>query len=469
MAVNAISANPGVSEALARLVSKTRYEALPAATVEMTKRCLLDAVGVTLAASTLGEGCAAFVELALEQGGVSESCVIGYRRKLPALMAAFANGAMAHALDFEDTHERSLLHPNAAAVPAALAVAQALGQVSGKELLVALAVGCEVVCRLGDALRVGLDEYGWYPPPILGAFGATAAAGRLYGLDTRQMLDAFSLTLNQATCSAEIKHSPLSLVRGVRDAFAAKAGVLSAQLARKGVRGFDAPFEGEAGFFALYARGQYDPDAIGERLGEHFAVESISFKPWPSCRGTHACIELALDLAQRHRLRPERIARVRVFGPPLARMLAEPLQHKRRPSTAIDAKFSIPFTVATALRHGAVALQHFTQDCLQDEAVLELAARVDFESLPAASSAESASGGALVIETHAGETHRGQVAAPYGHPQHPMSLQALLAKFEDCARHARSELLPESLRVIADRALSIEQLDDVSEQFCALL
>jgi 2-methylcitrate dehydratase PrpD len=476
-----LPAAPGLSRTLARFAAQTRFETLPAGAVATTKRCLLDGLGTMLAASTLGEGCDRFVELAREQGGHEQSTVFGHGCKVPALMAAFANGSMAHALDFEDAHDRSLTHPNAATIPAALAIAEAVtharhantntsAKVSGKALITALAIGSELVCRLGGAVRVALDDYGWYPPPIFGAFGATAAAGHLLGLGEGAMLDAFSLALAQATCSAEIKHAPDSWLRAVRDAFAAKTGVLSAQLAHKGVRGSQAPFEGRAGLFALYARGHYDPGSITLGLGESYALEEISFKPWPTCRGTHAFIEAALALARLHAIDPARISAVRAVGHPIAMMLFQPVAQKRRPSTAIDAKFSIPFTVATALCHGGVALHHFAPEALADPQVLALAACVEFDVTTAdRHRLEHATAGALEIETADGQRHRREVPVPQGHPSHPISDDALIAKFMDCCRHARSRLDPEAARRIVDRIFELDRLDDVAAQLCELL
>jgi len=100
-------------------------------------------------------------------------------------------------------------------------------------------------------------DYGWYMPPILEAFGATAAAGKLLKLDEEQIRNAFSLTLCQATCSAELIYSTHSMIRAIRDAFSAKAGLLSALLAKKGITGFQQPFEGRAGLFNIYLRGKW--------------------------------------------------------------------------------------------------------------------------------------------------------------------------------------------------------------------
>ena len=124
-----------ISQALANYIASVRFEDLPSEAVEAAKKSLLDTVGVILAATRLGEGCRHFVELALESGGRVESSIIGFGKRVPSFMAAFANGSMAHALDYEDTHEQALVHPSASTVPAALAIAEAMGAVSGRKLL----------------------------------------------------------------------------------------------------------------------------------------------------------------------------------------------------------------------------------------------------------------------------------------------------------------------------------------------
>lgn len=272
------------------------YGAIPERAVDAAKRCFLDALAVTLAAGSLGDGCRAFIDLSIEAGGKPEGTIIGFGKKVPAHMAAFANGSMAHSMDFGDAHDRALVHPNTATMPAALAVAEALGGVTGKEFIRATAAGCDLVCRLGLACDLPqIQTYGWYPPPIFSTFGGVAAAGMLLGLTASQMLDAFCLAICQATCSAELTTNPNSVIRSIREAFSAKAGVLSARLAKGRVTGSPEPFEGKAGFFQLYARGDCDLTKMTDGLGQVFEGTNLSFKPWPSCRGTHSFIQAALE------------------------------------------------------------------------------------------------------------------------------------------------------------------------------
>jgi len=443
------------SRLLSEHVAGARYEDLPAQAVAGAKRSLLDALGVMLAASGLAEECRPFVQLAVNEGGSGASAVLGISRTVSAHWAAFANGSMAHALDFEDTHDEARVHPNAAAVPAALALLPSQEDVSGGELLVALAVACDLVCRLGLALEKDPIEHGWYMPPILGAFGATAAAGRLLKLTPLQLTDAFALTLCQSTCSAELVASPESTVRAVRDAFAARAGVVSAQLAALGARGFEHPFEGDAGLFPLYAREDYDLDALFRDLGSVFEGANVSYEPWPSCRGTHAFIEAALELCSEHEFSLNEIERIHLTtgDSPLVRSLCEPPSQKRYPANAIQAKFSLPFTVALGIAHEDVRLRDFSSEAIAERETLELARRVSWEI----DSDLDASGGVLKIDTTRGMFWRRVPALSLGPPSNPISHDALVEKFLTCARYAAEPLRSGKLEEIVALVFRLEE------------
>lgn len=452
---------PNLSAKISAHTAATGFELLPAAAVRSAKLSLLDAIGVTLGASGIGEGCRAFVDLALDDGGKAQSTIIGFGNvKVPAAAAAFANGAMAHALDYEDSHDASLTHPNAATIPAALAMAEALEDVSGRELITAVATGSDLVCRLGLALKANPAEFGWYTPAILGAFGATAAAGRLLALSPAQMLDAYSLTLCQATCSMELRYSPHSMVRAVRDAFAARAGVTAALLASRGVKGFDRPFDGKAGLFALYTRDQWDPERLMADLGHTFHGADVSFKPWPACRGTHAYIDAALQIRDETGVTAEMIDGIAIEVNAVNRMLCEPAEQKRRPMTAIDAKFSLPFVIGTALHHGRVDLDLFLDGALTNPEVLAIARKVSWrvneDACPSA-----ALRGTMEIRTVRGNVYRKNIDHPKGSPENPLDEAALIRKFKNCARHAAAFLHDDQLDETAHAILTLDDARSV--------
>lgn len=429
-------AETALSLVIAERLCAIGFDDLPPQTVEITKRSLLDALGVSLAASGLGEGCDAFVQLAVSAGGgVSESTILGYGLRVSAPYAAMANGAMAHALDYEDAFDGAPLHPNAPLVAALLAEAEAIGGVSGRDFLTAMAVGCDFTCRLGLSLRTDPASLGWYPPPILGAFGAAVAVARLHRLSPRQLVDALSLTLCQATCAGEIKYSPDSAIRAVRDAFPAQGAVQAARLAAAGVRGFQHPLEGTAGFFRLYANADYDAGVLTDGLGSVFHGEQVSFKIWPSCRGTHAFVEAALALVADHGLDAQDIGEVRLSAGPVQTMLMEPRTQKLAPQSPINAKFSLPFTVGTALTKGHVTLDDFGPESLRDAQTLAMAQRVTYAVIPEWGPERNASGITELVLTD-GRTLRMQVDHAKGSPHNPLDRSDLVLKFKDCARRA---------------------------------
>jgi len=452
------STSAGLSARLAEHVAGARFEQLSAATVASTCRALLDAVGVMHAASGMAPEVRPFIELAAADGGRAAASIFGTERRASAELAALANGAMAHALDYEDALDAAPVHPNASLVPAVIALAQAHGPVSGAELVTAIAVGCDLVCRLAVCLREDPARLGWYPPTVLGAMGAVAGAARLLRLAPRQVLDAWSLMLLQNSCSGEITRDADTVLRAVREAFPAHAAVLVTRLAAAGIPGFSAPFEGDAGFFRLFAAGQYDVQVLLQDLGSRWYIDQLSFKPWPSCRGTHAAIESALRLRTQHGITPDQVAGITVRGGQVHRMLAEPAARKQAPATSIDAKFSLPFTVATALCHGAVTLDSFDAPARGDSQVLALASAVVFELQPGWDHAPVSGG--LRIRMRDGRQLETEVAEPLGSPARPLADAQLVDKFVDCLGRSMRPVAPSAARQLAARILAMEQEPD---------
>lgn len=453
----------GLSQKLAEHLIRVQYEDIPASVVEVTKECILDTIGVILAANKLGEGCQAFVNVVLAEGGEQQATILGYGEKVPASAAAFVNGAMAHAMDFGESHDTAFVHASSPTVPAALALAEAIPDVSGKDLITAVTLGNDLVCRLGLAIEENLLEYGWYMPPILGAFGATAAAGKLLQLTEEQMLDAFSLTLCQATCSAEITQNPQSLIRSIRDAFAAKTGVLSALLAKEGIKGFNQPLEGKKGFFYAFARGNYRKERLVNDLGEKYEGQYVSFKPWPSCRGTHPYIECLLKIIAENQINADEVVDIKaVVSVVNQTLICEPLEEKRKPTSAINAKFSLPYVLATALIHGKVTLEQFCEEALDDSLVLSMAKKIRYEVNNALTMKQSLHG-YLEVKTKNNVVFSEKVEVPYGNPHNPMTREELTKKFLECSKYAHKKLSVEKLNDFVDKVFNLELVKDVRE------
>lgn len=436
-----------LSKAIAAHLIDTRFEDLPERAVAATKKSLLDAVGVTLAASSLGEACGPFATIASGAAGQGGATAIGFGFRTSPAMAAFVNGSMAHSLDYEDTFDPALVHPNAAVVPAALALAETTPWVTGRDLLTAVALGADLTCRLGLAID---EQQGPGARSMCGTFGATAAAGKLLGLDREQFVHAFALSMFQSGFPAEASRYAASHMRGVREAFAAQAGVVSAQLAAGGVRAFDTPFEG-----------RYDEVVLLDQLGQRYEGVNVSFKPWPSCRGTHSFIEAALGLCSDHAVTSDLVRSAHVVISPFFQSLCAPAERKQRPQTVIDAKFSVPFTLATALVEQGVTLDSFTDMKMVDPYVLTLAAAVDHEvdeRIPT----HEANHGVLTLHLRDGRSLTREIRNPLGHPDNPMSSLALAEKFAACAGYARVPLAAGGAERIRDAIANLEQLEEVA-------
>jgi 2-methylcitrate dehydratase PrpD len=411
------------------------------------------------AASALSDDAQPFVRLASEQGVGGRAQIMGTALRATAPLAALANGALAHALDYEDAFDRAPVHPNASLLPAAVAIAQAHGPVSGREFVAAVAIGCDLSCRIALSLRQPLEAGGWYPPAILGAFGATAAAARLLRLSAVQVRDAFSLLLCQNVCPGEIKYSEGTVIRAVREAFPAQAAVTSALLASGGVRGFEQPLEGRAGFYQLFAGGRFEPAELLDGLGRSFLIEELSFKPWPCCRGTHAYIEAAQYLRRLHRIAVTDIEKVIIQAGPVQRMLCEPLARKQAPTTIIDAKFSLPYTIALALLQDHIDLDSFAPQRLHDPARLALAARCEIAYASDWGLAQATTG-ELTLLLRNGQRHSHKITEALGHPNRALDAHALRDKFLDCVAHARVPLAGAAAARYAEHLLQLDSAAD---------
>lgn len=452
----------GLSRQLATFVSDTPFDALPVASVTMTKRSIMDAIGVSMAAAGLEDACKPFLELAFSDAA-DDAVVIGTGRKSGMIMAALGNGALAHALDYEDAHGASFTHPNAATVAAALAVADARGAVTGKAFITAVAVGCDLVCRLSIARgNLGKPPRAFYPPAIVGTFGATAAAARLMQLDANEVLDALSLVLCSNSHSAQILYSPYSDIRAVRDGLCAQAGVQAALLASRGVKGFDSPIEGKGGFFSMYSDARFVPGALTDGLGTSFAGEEVGFKAWPACRASHIYIQAILEGLEKDGLDPAEVESVHANVKESDLIICEPAAEKRRPRAAIDAKFSLYFVVATALLNRQVVLGSFNGDAMRESAVLALADRVTYEIDEAEARPRAEGGGTLLtVRLSDGSERRWGIDTLYGSPANPMSENALVRKFVDCGRAAPTGPGDAELEQVARTLLALESVSDM--------
>lgn len=343
---------------------------------------ILDVLGVALAARGEDAG-RATLGLVRSQGGVAESTVWGEPDRLPAAAAALVNGTHCHALDFDDTHLPSVLHPSASVVPAALAAAEAAGA-GGAELMAAVAAGNEICIRLGmasydPAIRNSIFfENGLHATSVCGALASAAAAALLFGLDGEGIAHAMGIAASMGAGIIEANRTGGSVKR-IHCGWAAHAGVSAAQLAVHGLTGPPTVLEGRFGFYRAYSEGRFDPEAVVGELGERWDLLRVWYKPYPTNHFTHAGIDAALAILAAG-VDPADIEAMELGVPqPVLRTIAQPPELKARPTSPYTARFSGPFCVAAALVGGGglgVYLEDFTEETINDPERLRLAGSV---------------------------------------------------------------------------------------------
>ncbi|HLF11866.1 MAG TPA: MmgE/PrpD family protein [Gammaproteobacteria bacterium] len=421
-----------ITAELAEFAAALDFASLPPAVPGRVKALLLDLVGITIRARYEADSTEPLLRAVERLGLAAGRCsVIGDARGFAAPAAALINGALAHSLDFDDTHARASLHPSAPIVPAALAAAE-LGGASGTQVIAAIVAGYEIQIRLSLAL-VPKDHYdrGFHPTATCGTFGAAAAAGRLLGLTAPQLENAFGLCGSLAAGSMQFLTDG-SWNKRFHTGYAAMNGLIAAVSASEGYHGAGAAIEGTAGFLSSYSP---NPNfaAATAGLGEVFETLNIGIKPYPSCRYGHAALDALIALRTQHGIDDRDVHSV-VIGLPLTghKIIGEPLTAKQKPRNVVDGQFSMPFVAAVALREGRMAWDDYRRH-LDDPLTLALCARIRTAVDTAAEAEFPANMSAIVRIATAHGAFEKLVIVPRGEPENFMTDAELLAKFDTLA------------------------------------
>lgn len=399
-------------------------------------RRVLDVLGNSLAAADQ-EPARIAEAVAAEWGGTTGATAFGSGARYPAASAALVNGTLAHALDFDDTHLPSVLHPSAPVLPAALATAQAHGR-SGAQLLDAAGLGIELAVRLGMA---GYDEElgnsifferGLHATAICGAVGAAVASALLQGLDAAGVAHAAGIASSMGSGIIEANRTGGTIKR-VHCGWAAHAGVSAADLARHGLTGPPTVVEGRFGFLEAFCGDASRAQDVVKGFTTEWELPGIFFKPYPCNHFTHAGIDAALKL-RAEGLKPEDITDLEL-GVPTAvlRTIGEPAEEKAKPRSGYHAAFSGPYTVAAALLGGGgLGLFHedFTDEAASDPERLALAAKVRCVPDPECDRIFPDQFPAVLTATLRDGTRRqARVSVNRGGPDNPLSAEELAVKF----------------------------------------
>jgi 2-methylcitrate dehydratase PrpD len=443
------------------------FDRLPDEVVESVRERVLDILGICVAASSLDTSQSA-LDFVVEQGGNGQAHAIGISSRVPASLAAFMNGVLAHSLDYDDTHLPSVLHPSASIIPAALAVAETTGA-NGKETIAAIACGLEVCVRLGMA---GYDEqshnsvffeHGQHATSICGALGATVSAGILYGFDADQITHSLGVVASMASGIIESNRTG-GTVKRMHCGWAAHSAVSAAQLVHHGFTGPPTVLEGRFGFFEAWLHGQFKAAAISDGLGVEWAVPGIFFKPYPANHFTHTVID-ASSAIRRRGIDLDEIESIELgVAAPILHTLGEPIEVKRKPETGYMAQFSGPYAVVAGLLGGGgleVGLGDYTDELARDPRRRQLMQLVSVKADDRCSEIfPNQFPSVLRVRLRSGEEMVEEVMTNRGGPQRPLSYDELAAKFSD---NAVDLLGTEAVQQVKALIAGLDELHDIGE------
>ncbi|MFC4167885.1 MmgE/PrpD family protein [Teichococcus aestuarii] len=447
----------GITQEISAFAAGLRPEALPPEVMARAQALVLDLVGNIVRARGEAESTpallAAVKALGLDKG---ESRVFADDSTYSPAGAVLINATLAHSLDFDDTHAVAVVHPGAPVIPAAITAGEMVGA-SGAEVLAGIVAGYEVALRLALALPAGAHyDRGFHPSATCGAFGAAAAAARVFGLDAARMESALGIALSQCAGSLQFLANG-AWTKRFQVGWAGMSGLAAATLAREGFKGAAEAIEGKQGFLRAYAP-EPKPERVCQDLGQVWELMATGVKPYPSCRWGHAGIDAALALRAEHGFKAEEIEAV-TLGISRAGMLlvGEPAERKANPQNIVDGQFSGPFVIATALSTGQMGWDSYA--LLKDDGIRAMMQRVRCENDPEIEAEFPANmSGKLTVRAR-GQDFVRTVIVPKGEPDNFLTEAELRAKFSGLAD---AVLGPERAAALAETIGRMDRLNDIS-------
>ena len=457
---------PGLTKYVSEFIVNAKYEEIPEDVLTLGKKTILDGFGLALAgsASTASPRMRQYIETLGLSGG--QSSIIGTNMKVPPRFAALANGISIHADDYDDTG--SALHVTAPVLPPAFALCES-GYRSGKDLMLAFHVGVEVENKIGDAMPSRHNEEGFHTTGTFGSFGSAAACAKLRGLNAMQTAYALGVAASEAS---GVRDNFGSMTKPFHAGHAAENGVVAADLAALGWTAADDVLEAPLGFYQA-AGGGFDPKLVVNRLGNPWMFRSPGdlIKRFPCGTIQQSVMDEMLNLIHQHGIKASEVEKVEVGGN--ESNLSTLFRH--RPTTGLQAKFSMEFSMAILLLEGKAGLDQFTDAVVQRPDVQEMVRRVNFYVDPEynkrAKNGESLQ--AVLVESSILKIHMkdGRVLTSHtgfakGSPENPMTYEEVAQKFLGNAEFAKWPA--QKAKQVIELVKKLESESDVTRLTAAL-
>lgn len=403
---------------LAAFVAGLKFDGLPRATIDMSKRLLLDGVGCMLA-GVHGQAARNVAAMIRCLGGERQATILPGNTQGSVRDAAFVNGISLYSVGLNDVHSPSGAHPGACVIPAVLAVSE-WTHAPGKDLLAAMVAGYEVNGRVGRAIIPTHRERGFHPTGTCGTFGATAAASRLLGFDADKTASALGIAGSQAAGLYECHHDGTSTMI-FHAGRAAQNGVEAALLVRWGMTGPATVLEGSKGFFRATSD-RYDVEAAMSDLGRRYELDETSFRPYFGCSSTISASGATANLMRRANVDAGHIERILVRCHPIvARDNAD-----ADPRTLLAARLSLPFNVALVLTYGDVLAADLEARELENPGIRALLPKIRLvsdEGMPRR-------GVHMAFQFTDGRRETETIEVPRGSAKNPLTWDDIVAKFK---------------------------------------
>lgn len=443
-----------VLEDTVAFISGTSYDELPDASIRTAERCFIDTIGVIYpgAAKSAG-GKAGAMGAALGTDGPTP--ILGAGTAVGPLDAAFVNGTAAHGLDFDDSQGAIPGHPSGVIVPVLLSATHFV-EATGRDAIAAYAVGFEVEHFVGQAIYPSHYDHGWHANGTLGTFGAVAAASHYLGLEEDEIRQALNIV---SSMPAGVRANFGTDTKPMHSGQAARSGLTAALLAREGFTGGANAFAGDHGFFDVYA-GAKDPDfdALPELDGRALETVGVDVKKYACAHPQHGCMGAASQLVEEHDIDPDAIEGVHL----LVSGIADEACRYDDPQTGLEGKFSLPYTVASAIVLDRVTLETFEDEGVANPDVQAIREKVTYERDP--DMPYRSFGGTVRITTEDGSTYEKTLEYPPGAHENPLTLEELREKFTMCAEYSDLED-PDAVFEVLDDLRSQDDMADVVDLF----
>ncbi len=417
---------------LAEWVAKICYEDLPSDVIESTKLRILDVIGLALAGAETQFG-RSTIAAAKTLSPAGPSRIFGTGDAVAAPTAAFTNAALSQALEYDDTHNESIVHMSSPAVAASLALA-GLRTVTGRDLILSIAVANEISCRVGSVSSGQFHRRGFHPTGLFAPFGIAAGIGKILGLDAQRLAWAEGTA---GSCAAGLLECWVdgTQTKFLHSGFAAQSGLTAALLAEAGVSGPPKVFEGRFGLFASHLQDPAVPKNFGriaDGLGTHWESRNSSFKPFPTAHVLHPYVSAILRL----RTQGVRAADVARIECPVAEfnvsIVCEPVAEKTAPATQAHCRVCLQYTMAEALYAGSLGKNAYSEAMRLNPEVLALARKVEYAVDPTYPGPGRFKG-AVRVTLKDGRVLEEIEEYNRGSAENPMSEVELRAKFDDNA------------------------------------